>query len=152
MIREGSIEEVVELSRRLPEFHEPYGVEEYVKRLSQTNHLILVAEEDNKAAAFKIGYERERDGSFYSWVGGVLPTFRRKGFALQLAEAQEAWALEQGYHQIKFKTRNRHKAMLHFALGRDFYITGLELYPDPMETRIWLARDLIPVSPPRNEK
>lgn len=150
VIREGNMDEVVRLSALLPEFDDPYGEEELRKRLGNVKHLILVAEVNGEAAAFKVGYEREKDGSFYSWLGGVLPAYRRKGLALQLALAQEAWALDQGYTQIKFKTRNRHKAMLHFALGRGFYITGLELCPDPMEHRIWLMLDLGPASPPQS--
>ena len=91
---------------------------------------------------FKVGYDRDQDGSYYSWLGGVMPAFRRKGVALALAEAQEAWAKEQGFQSIRFKTRNRHKNMLHFALSRGFNIVGFEAHEDIGESRIWLEREL----------
>jgi GNAT superfamily N-acetyltransferase len=89
---------------------------------------------------FKVGYQREIDGSFYSWMGGVLPDFRRRHVARLLAEAQEKWAAGHGYRRITCKTRNRHKAMLLFALKNGFRITAVEPQPDPDENRIWLEK------------
>mgnify|MGYP001803332228 CR=1 FL=1 len=43
-IRQGSINEVVEISRQIPEFINPYSEEIYEARLSGVPHLILVAE------------------------------------------------------------------------------------------------------------
>ena len=42
-IREGDIQEVVNLSKEIPAFINPQGVEEYQKRLQNVPHLILIA-------------------------------------------------------------------------------------------------------------
>jgi ribosomal protein S18 acetylase RimI-like enzyme len=139
-IRQGSIGEVVALSRQVPELTNPYGEAVYREKLAGKPHLILVACEGLFPVGFKVGYQRESDGSFYSWMGGVLPDFRRRHVARLLAEAQEKWAAQHGYRRITCKTRNRHKAMLLFALKNGFRITAVDPQPDPDENRIWLEK------------
>lgn len=140
IIKEGKIERVVALSQQIPEFVNPHGAEVYYKRLSHVTHLILVAYIADKPVGFKVGYER--DGYFYSWMGGVLPDHRRMGIAQALAEAQEAWAMQQGYPSVTFKTRNSHKAMLLFALQNNFDIIGVEEGDLVRDFRIILRKQL----------
>ncbi len=143
LIRQGTIEEVVNLIDQFPEFDQPHPASEYKKRfVGGIPHLILIACIEDKPVACKVGYQREVDGSFYSWMGGVHPEYRRLGLARQLAEAQEVWAQSKGYRLIRFKTRNRHQKMLLFAIGRGFRICGYEPLPDPGESRIWLEKVL----------
>ncbi len=145
LIRSGSISEVVAISQQVPELIDPYAEAVYRERLSDKPHLILVAELDGQLVGFKVGYEREADGSLYSWMGGVLPAARRSGVARALAQAQENWAREAGYHSIRFKTLNRHKAMLAFALDEGFYLLRVEPRVDPMESRIWLEKAIVQI-------
>lgn len=142
IIRQGSIEEVISIIHACPEFDRPYPESEYKKRFVKTPHLILLAEVDGNLAGTKVGYERDNDGSFYSWMGGVLPAYRRLGIARKLAEAQEEWAMENGYTHVRFKTRNRHRNMLHFALSRDFYLIRVDHETDVWEHRIWMEKRL----------
>jgi len=137
-IKKGTIETVVELSCQIAEFTDPYGINEYKKRLNNTAHLILIAYNDSSAIGFKVGYERE--GYFYSWMGGVLSEFRNDGIAQRLANEQEAWAKQHNYPHITFKTRNRHSAMLQFALKNGFQIIGFEKRQDISENRILLRK------------
>ncbi|KAA3631752.1 MAG: GNAT family N-acetyltransferase, partial [Bacteroidetes bacterium] len=88
-IKKGGITEAVELSRQLPEFIDPAGEDEYHKRLDGVRSLILIAWDGKKPVAFKVGYEKE--DHFYSWMGGVLPEYRKKGLAKKLADVQEEW-------------------------------------------------------------
>lgn len=141
-IRQGSIGEAVALSRQVPELTDPHGEPVYHERLDGRPHLVLIACEGLFPVGFKVGYQRESDGSFYSWMGGVMPDYRRKHVARLLAEAQEKWAGAHGYDRIVCKTRNRHKAMLLFALRNGFRITGVDPQPDPEENRIWLEKVL----------
>ena len=141
-IRKGSINEVVEISRQIPEFINPYREEIYEARLSGVPHLILVAEVEGKGVAFKVGYDRDKDSSFYSWMGGVAPQYRRLGLAQLLAERQEAWAKAEGYRAIRFKTLNRHQAMLLFAIGRGFHIVEVLPRDNSAEHRIVLEKPL----------
>lgn len=141
-IRQGRIEEVVTLSHFIPEFEGIYEIEEFRRRLDGVPHLILIAEVAGRLAGFKVGYERESDGSFYSWMGGILPVFREQGIARRLAEMQEAWAKDRGYRVIRFKTRNRFRNMLYFSLSRGFDIIGLDPAESKAEHRIWLEKEL----------
>lgn len=137
-IKEDNLEIVVAISNKIPEFHQPHGIIEYQKRLANVPSIILVAYIDNVPAGFKVGYERE--GYFYSWMGAILPKFRRLGLASRLADQQENWAKEQGYSHVTFKTRNRLKSMLIFALNRGFNIISLEGKDDINESRIILRK------------
>jgi GNAT superfamily N-acetyltransferase len=141
-IREGTVEEAVALSREIPEFNDPYPIDEYRRRLSGVNHLVLVAYQAGRPVGFKVGYERDSDGSFYSWMGGVHPRYRRLGIARRLAEQQEAWAVSQGYHTLRLKTRRKYRAMLQFALGSGFRITDVIPKTPAAESRILLEKPL----------
>ena len=150
-IRQSDIPTVVALSKQIPEFFNPNEAAEYEKRLKGVPHLILVAyttdstkpntlKSGERAIGFKVGYER--DGYFYSWMGGVLSAYRRYGIAKALADEQEIWAKEQGYDSITFKTRNQHKGMLIFALKNGFNIIGFKEKESVETNRILLRKVL----------
>ncbi|MBI5064674.1 GNAT family N-acetyltransferase [Candidatus Woesearchaeota archaeon] len=124
-VRVGTIDDVVKIHSLIPELNKPI-VDDYAKRLQGTNHLILIAYEEQTPLGFKVGYDRYKDSSFYSWLGGVIPEHREKGVAKKLALVQENWALAVGYKSIKMKTRNKYKPMLQFALSNGFNIVGFE--------------------------
>ena len=139
-IKKETIETVVQLSKQIAEFSAPYGAEEYEKRFKNTPHLILVAYDGSLPIGFKVGYEREN--YFYSWMGGVLPAYRKKGIALRLAWEQELWAKQHNYPHVTFKTRNRHQAMLLFGLKNGFQIIDFKKRQDIAENRILLRKYL----------
>ena len=139
-IRKGTFHECVDLSSKIPEFNSPYKIDEYKKRCAG-KYLALIAEID-KPVGFKIGYDRFKNGSFYSWMGGVLPKFRRMGVAYSLANFQEKWAAENKFSLILLKTRKKHDEMIAFSLNRGFIITEeTQITPDE-ETRIWMQKSL----------
>lgn len=143
IIREGTIAECIEISEKIPEFSSGnYTEASYLQRLSNTQYLILVAEIDQRVVGFKVGYDRYRDGSFYSWLGGVLPENRKDRIAAQLANDQEKWVSEQGFRSITLKTRNRFKAMLIFALKNGFLIENIEIKENIEDNRIILRKML----------
>jgi ribosomal protein S18 acetylase RimI-like enzyme len=139
-IKVADIATAVAVSQRIPEFINPPKKREYQRRLDKVPHLVLVAFVGENPVGFKVGYER--DGSFYSWMGGVLPSYRRQSVALKLALAQEKWARKKGYKSITFKTRNQHKNMLLFALKRGFQIVGFKEKDDISTNRILLSKVL----------
>ena len=131
-IREGSIDEAIEVCRRVPEL-ESARPEEFVRRLDQPSASILIAAPAARGAAlvaFKAGYDRYRDGSFYSWLGGVAPEARGCGLAAALIDRQEAWARQKGYARIHVKTRNRFVAM-HVLLAKKGYLLVSVDAPSP---------------------
>ena len=141
-IHEGKLDDAVMVSANVPEFDDPYEISEYSKRLNSTVHLILTAYDDHIPIAFKIGYHRHSDGSFYSWMGGVLPNYRRKGIANNLADHQEAWAKKKGYNSIKLQTRSKHNAMLALAINRGFQITNRNEKTSNSNTHIWMSKPI----------
>jgi len=138
-----TIEEIYPLTLNIPEFASHYPIEKYYERLSNRPHLILRANTANQAAGFKIGYEIG-PGIFYSWVGGVLPDFRRQGVARALANEMEAWLRTNHYHTLHMKTHNQFQNMLLFSIGNGFQITGVEQRENISENRILLEKKLIP--------
>ena len=139
-IKEDKIKTIVRLSNQLPEFQNPHGASEYHRRMDNVPHLILVAYVEEKPVGFKVGYERE--GNFYSWMGGILPEYRKFGIAKKLAQYQETWATNQGYESVTFKTRNSHKGMLIFALKNGFNIIGFKERETVETNRILLRKRL----------
>lgn len=140
-IREGFFHECVDLSFKIPEFNSPYKIEEYKKRCAG-KYLALIAEIDNQPVGFKIGYDRFKNGSFYSWMGGVLLRFRQMGVAYSLASFQEKWADENEFSSIILKTRKKHDEMIAFSLNRGFIITEETQIIPAEETRIWMKKSL----------
>jgi predicted GNAT superfamily acetyltransferase len=141
-IRKGTIEEVIALSKKVPEFFQPYSEKTYEERLSDVPHLILIATVGNKPVGFKVGYRRYGHDIFYSWIGGVLDEYRRKGIATKLAESQEVWAKTNGFVKVTFKTRNRLSKMIHFGLNRGFMIVDLIKKGEVKDYRIVMEKVL----------
>ena len=131
----------MDLSFKISEFNSPFKIKEYKKRCAG-KHLALIAEIDNQPVGFKIGYDRFKNGSFYSWMGGVLPKFRRMGVAYSLANFQEKWAAENGFNSIILKTRKKHDEMIAFSLNRGFIIIEETQITPVEETRIWMEKSL----------
>ena len=113
---------------------------EYVKRCSGASHLSLIAKIGNIPVGFKIGYNRNKDGTFYSWMGGVIPNFRRNGVAHHLAVFQESWAKNIGYSHIRLKTRKKYESMIKLLLKRGFVIKDEIPMENPLETRIIMEK------------
>ena len=126
---------------RIPEFDGVFTSEYLTQRLDESA-IILVAYVDDKVVACKIGYDRYCDGSFYSWLGGVLPEFRKQGIAQELNIRMEAFVKEKGYNSIVYKTRNKFTNMLRFGLKNGYKIIGFEEKEDISEHRIILKKSL----------
>lgn len=142
-IEHCSIEDCYQIACLIPEFTESsYPIDEYKKRLAEKKRIVLSAEVDGQPAGFKIGYESDKPGVFYSWLGGVIPQFRNNRVATLLAKEQEQIAKEMGFEMIEFKTRNYLKPMLIFALQRGFDIIEVEQRNETHQNRIILQKRL----------
>ena len=142
-IRHGTVAECVAISQQIPEFSDGiYDEKAYETRLFNTNSLILVALDGSTPVGFKVGYQRDNDGSFYTWMGGVLPDYRKLHIAQKLADAQEAWVVEKGFDAIVLKTRNCFRGMLIFAIKNGFCIEAVEQKDVIEDYRIILRKKL----------
>lgn len=122
----GSIDDVLLVNSLIPEFESNGKLENKINhRLLDIRSLILVARIDGEVVGYKIGYEVS-SSTFYSWLGGVIPGFRRLGTATQLREYQESWAKQSGYSEIKVKSMNRFPSMLQLLISSGYTICGYE--------------------------
>lgn len=103
--------------------------------------LTILAFEDQNLIGFKIGYPYN-ENTFYSWIGGVLPTYRRLGIASKLAELQEHYAIQSGFKRLRTKSMNTYKPMMILNLKNGFDIT--KFYSNSKgQTKIVFEKDLI---------
>ncbi|MCC5885829.1 MAG: GNAT family N-acetyltransferase [Gammaproteobacteria bacterium] len=139
----GSPAEAWRLAGQIAEFGgeaETHGLEIYRRRLAGSSALVLIATVGDRPVGFKAGYDRFQDGSWYSWMGGVLEPWRGQGIAQRLLEAQEAWVARQGYRLLYVKTRNQHKRMIAFLAVNGYDILRLEEKSTPEESRILFGK------------
>lgn len=98
-------------------------VEFFKRRYNEHSKIMSVLAYDNQdLVGFKIGYPYNED-TFYSWIGGVLPNYRKQGIANELAEQQELFAKFLGFKKMRTKSMNTFKPMMTLNLKRGFDIT-----------------------------
>ena len=88
-----------------------------------------------------MGYQVD-DTTFYSWFGGVSSSARKEGIAQTLLDAQERWAYEQGYKQIKVKSRNQFPSMLRLLIKSSYLIEKYEEKNNHLDGRIYFIKQL----------
>ncbi|WP_064606428.1 GNAT family N-acetyltransferase [Photobacterium sp. J15] len=140
-IRQTDIAEAVTVLARIKEFASPADEAALEARLKGREPLILVAEKDGQLVGVKIGY-RLSETCFYSWLGGVAPEGRCSGVAQALLEAQEAWVAEQGYQELRVKSRNRFPAMLRLLLRNSYLIEHMEKKDGIEDYRLHFVKSL----------
>ena len=138
---DNTLENLIIVLNKIPEFSGDFTFD-YLERRLQKHAIILVAYADEEPVACKVGYNRFFDGSFYSWLGGVIPEYRKKGIAEKLNLKMEEISKNAGYTSLIFKTRNKFKAMLQFGLKNGYEIVGFEEKTNSAENRIILKKQL----------
>lgn len=139
----GSPVDAWRLAGQIAEFNgeaETHGLEIYRRRLAGASALVLIASIEDRPVGFKAGYDRFRDGSWYSWMGGVLEPWRGQGIAQRLLDAQEAWVAGQGYRRLYVKTRNQHKRMIAFLAMNGYDVLRLEEKSSAEDSRILFGK------------
>lgn len=137
----GTLADIVAISAQIPEFDRVTTLERLKARLDGAVHLILVAKLDGAIVGYKVGYQLS-DETFYSWIGGVIPTHRNHGIATLLLKQQEQWAIETGYKQIKVKSMNRYPQMLKMLISNGYEIVCVEGGADTEERKIVFSKPL----------
>ena len=141
IVREGTLEECVTVVEQIDEFRHKESVESLSSRLQGKKQLVLVAEEQGQLLGFKIGYQLD-ERTFYSWFGGVSPLARNKGVAQLQLDVQEQWVRDQGYTQLKVKSRNQFSAMLRLLLRNGYMIENFEEKEDIKENRLHFVKSM----------
>lgn len=133
---------IIRVLNNIPEFDSLFYLESVKKELSDKESIVLLAEFAGKPVGCKIAYNRYFDGSVYSWLGGVLPPYRRQGVAGELLKALEHEAKNCFFESIRLKTRNKHLPMLIFSLKNGFYISGFEKKWNIDDCRILMMKQI----------
>lgn len=121
LVETEDLEAIARLETLIPEFPQKLELETLQARLSGRPHLCLLALEDDRPVAYKVGYQ-ETPNRFYSWIGAVLPEYRGCGIARRLLHRQEEWVRAQGYGEINVWSENRYRGMLVFLLKEGYDI------------------------------
>lgn len=103
--------------------------------------LILLAQVDREPVGFSVGYEI-KPSTFYCWLVGVLPDYRRAGIASQLMEAMSAWSNDNDYQIIRFECYNHHRPMRHLAISQHFDIVGVRYDVDAQANLIVMEQSV----------
>jgi GNAT superfamily N-acetyltransferase len=145
LLHEGSpnAEMEVEIFNLYREIFHSEPNQEARERLTQTRDLLVIIAFDadrDLPVGFKIGYRQDPD-TFYSWLGGVLPDYRRQGIAAQLMLNQHEWVKAQGYRYVQTKSLNRWREMIALNLRHGFSITGTYIGKD-QRLRIIMEKEL----------
>ncbi|MBV2129675.1 GNAT family N-acetyltransferase [Arsukibacterium indicum] len=137
----GSAANIAALSKQIPEFEQSTTLERLQSRLDGVVGLILVAKYEGKLVGYKVGYQLTED-TFYSWLGGVIPEYRKQGVATLLLNYQEEWARNLGYKQIKVKSMNRFPGMLIMLISNGYKIVGIDKSACGSEDKIVFVKKL----------
>jgi GNAT superfamily N-acetyltransferase len=140
VVGQGELALVTELYNQvfIPNRHQEF----FRRRLGgRYQALILVANVEGRPVGFSISFEL-KPTTWFSWLIGVLPDYRRAGIATQLLVAEHAWAREHHYTLLRYECHNRHRAMLHLALNMDYDIVGIRWDPDRQDNMIIFEKDL----------
>jgi hypothetical protein len=154
------------------EFPRKKTAQEIVKRLSDREFLILIAEaplpDDPGMIApvsFKVVHELKRYENepklvdlvarlngcvefedrkiLYSWIGGTRRDWRGQGHFRALTEESEAWAHASGFHEVVVKTKNRYYDMRGTLDQLEFDVIKYEVNPhDNRESKVYLSKRL----------
>ena len=135
-IREISVPEFLNLYSLIEEFDIVYTEETLAARYEGKEFLLIGAFLNGEGIGCMAAYEC--DGSFYCWLAGVAPQFRRQGALHSMMGHLVNWARAKGYGAITIKTMNKWKGMLLYLIKNDFRI----IHFDEAKGKISLEKSL----------
>lgn len=97
------------------------------KMANKPEILIDIAMDDSRLIGYKIGYELDHH-TFYSWLGGVDPEYRKQGIAAELMKQQHQTLKELGFKVVQTKTMNKWRSMLILNIKNGFDV--IDTYTD----------------------
>jgi len=141
-IKEGEIDVAVKVHSGLHEFSRLYLREEVEDRYRDREELILTAYFGDEPVGYLISYDKYVDGSFYCWMAGVEPEFRRRGILTKMMAYLNEWAIKHKYEKITLKTRNSRREMLAYLIKNSFNIKNVEVNPAIEDNKVLFEKSL----------
>lgn len=140
VIKENLIDVAVKVNATVVEFDEPCDKSYFENRYQNVEKLILVAYVDSQPAGYMVSYKKDDDGSFYCWMAGVDPQYRRLGLLHKMMNYLSDWAKSKGYNRITIKTRNNRREMLAYLVKTGFNFIEVQSQPFIEDNRILLEK------------
>jgi hypothetical protein len=137
-----SINTCLQVLNNVEELGGLFSYEQIWDRLHNETSYILIAYDGDVPVGCKLAYNRYDDGSLYSWLGGVIPSHRRRYIATLLLSELQHLAQTDGFTSIRFKSQNRYRDMLHFAIKQNFNIVDFEADDDIEKSVIVFERTI----------
>lgn len=141
-VKKGTVAQIVKISNQIPDFDQKFDANFFQKRCLGKNEVILVAYKNNKPVGYVLAYNRDKDGSLYCWMAGVVPKYRQLGMLKLLMEHLEAYAKRQGYQSLKIKTRNTWRGMLAYLINSGYNIIETTATDRIEQNRILFIKEL----------
>ena len=95
----------------------------------------------DELVAYKVGFEKT-SRLYYSWIGGVIPKYRRRGIAEKLMKQQHELALKLNYKFVQTHTKNKFRPMLLLNIKNGFNIVGVYTSTHNNDQKIILEKTL----------
>lgn len=124
-IKEISLLETLAINRSIREIKSYTSTQSYESRFTEKGFLSLGAFVDSEIVGFKLGYWLNSD-VFYSWLGGVQESHRKKGIAQLLLNRQEESVSSHGAKSVRVKSGNSYPAMMILLIKNSYQIIGTE--------------------------
>ena len=140
-IKNGTIDEIVEISNKIPDFGQEFKADFFEKRYVGENKIILVSYKGDVPTGYVIAYDHFKDGSLYCWMTGVIPEYRRMGMLKLLMGHLEGYAKKRGYKSLRIKTRNNWRGMLAYLIANDYNIVGTKIVEQVRDNRILFIKE-----------
>src|SRR5260221_243624 len=115
-----AIADVKAARSKIPEFDLAFDKTYFENRYKNKEKLLLTARQETTNVGFVVAYDRDKDGSLYCWMAGVIPQYRSQGAFGLLMKFMDKWAKENGYNKIKVKTHNNFRQMLMYLVKNGF--------------------------------
>ncbi|NQV41979.1 MAG: GNAT family N-acetyltransferase [Candidatus Marinimicrobia bacterium] len=112
-----------------------------VEKIRQQGALLLIAYDGMRPIGFKLGYGLADGHTFFSWLGGVDPNYRRQGVAQALLETQERHVKKMGIATLYFTSFDRFPAMI--LLGRKNGYVKVKTAVEGGEKKYWFEKQLL---------
>jgi GNAT superfamily N-acetyltransferase len=103
--------------------------------------LALFASSQGVYCGYKVGFQHSPE-IFYSWIGGVVTSYRRLGIATRLMETQHTMVKAMGYKFVRTSTKNKYREMLLLNIKFGFDITGVQKKLRENDLSIVLEKEL----------
>ena len=131
-----SLSNVAQVLVKIPELDNSFDIQLAAARLGNTGLLLGAYDGNGEVVGFKLGYDRYQDGSFYSWLGGVVPAVRQHGVAQSLLQEQERRVQNLGFCGIYVKTRNKFVGMRVLLAKQGYQVVSVSAMCSPTENRL----------------